>query len=232
MKYSIVIPALNEEKNIALCINEIKKQAPSAEIILVDGMSTDRTVEIADKLGVAILKEEKKTISAGRNKGLEYSHGDVICYVDADTIPAHNWFNKITQPFSDESVIAVGGMAIPIDGTPLENIGFNLIFGIISPIFFKFGIPLVTGQNMAFRKDFAIQAGGFNIDQISGEDTSIFLRMKKYGKITHSNSVVKVSMRRLRNWGLVKYLKFNIKNFINLLIFDVPIKDDYEPIRK
>ena len=62
MKYSIVIPALNEEKNIALCINEIKKQESSTEIIRVDGMSTDKTIEIANELGAVTLKEKKNKI--------------------------------------------------------------------------------------------------------------------------------------------------------------------------
>ena len=93
-------------------------------------------------------------------------------------------------------------------------------------------IPLVTGQNMAFRKDAAVEAGGFLINQISGEDTSIFLRIQKLGKIVHSNACVKVSMRRIRKWGLYKYLLFNIRNFINLIKYDKPLKDKYEPIRK
>jgi glycosyltransferase involved in cell wall biosynthesis len=231
MKYSVIIPALNEEENIALCITEVKKQAPSAEIIIVDGISTDKTVEIAKNLGAITLHEKKKTIAAGRNKGLKFANGDIVCYIDADTIPEKNWFKKIIYPFEDESVIAVGGMAQPLDGTSLEKIGLNLVFGVISPIFFKFGIPLVTGQNMAFRKNYAVKAGGFNTNQNSGEDTSIFLRMKKYGKIVHSKSVVKVSMRRLRKWGLTKYLLFNIKNFVKLLIFDKPINENYEPVR-
>ena len=232
MKHSIVIPTLNEEENIAACIEEVKKQAQSAEIILVDGMSTDRTVEIARDLDVNVVFEKKRTIAAGRNTGLKHASGEIVCYLDADTIPEKSWFENIVRPFSDESVVAVGGKAIPIEGTIIENFGMNIVFGIISPILFRFGIPLVTGQNMAFRKKAALEAGGFITSQVSGEDTSIFLRLKKQGSIVHSNACVRVSMRRIRKWGLYKYILFNIKNFISLLRYEEPIKDDYEPVRK
>ena len=232
MKYSVIIPALNEEENISACIKEVKKQAPSAEIILVDGMSTDRTVEIAKGYDVITIFEKKRTIAAGRNAGLKHASGEIVCYLDADTIPEEKWFRNITNPFSDKNVLAVGGIAIPIDGTLIENFGMNLVFGIISPLLFKFGIPLVTGQNMAFRKKAALDAGGFIINQISGEDTSIFLRIRKLGRIVHSNACVRVSMRRIRNWGLIQYLLFNIRNYISLLKYNIPIENNYEPIRK
>jgi len=238
MNYSIIIPALNEEKHIKECLMEVKKQAPDAEVILVDGVSTDRTVEIAQQLGAFVVIEKKRSVGAARTKGLKSAHGDVVCFIDADTVPSPSWFEQITEPFTDESVVGVGGMVEPIEGTLLERLGLWFVFGVVSPVFFKMGLPLVTGQNMAFRRKEALAVGGFlevvkqGKNYTEGEDTIMFLNIKKTGRIVHSKSRVCVSMRRIRNWGLPRYVLFNIRNYVHLLRYGTPIEDEYEAIRK
>jgi glycosyltransferase involved in cell wall biosynthesis len=231
MKYSIVIPSLNEEKHIVSCIKEVKKQAPDAEVIVVDGKSTDRTVELAESLGAKVVFENKKMVSAARNTGLNKAKGDIICYIDADVVPEKYWFKKLTSPFKDNEVMAVAGIPIPNDGRLIERIGLYLVFGLISPVLFKFNIPLVTGQVMAIRRKDAIKAGGFNTNHLSGEDTYIFLLLRNKGKIVHCDAKVSVSLRRIRKWGLMKYLSFNIRNYRSLLRYKRPINEVYEPIR-
>ena len=231
MNYSIVIPSLNEEKHIVSCIKEVKKQAPDAEILVVDGISTDRTVELAESLGAKVVFEKKKMVSAARNTGLNKAKGDIICYIDADVVPEKFWFKKLTSPFEDDDVMAVAGIPMPNDGSFIERIGMYIVFGVISPVLFKFNIPLVTGQVMAIRREEAIKAGGFNTDHLSGEDTYIFLILRNIGKIVHCDAKVSVSLRRIRKWGLIKYLSFNIRNYRSLLREKRPINEVYEPIR-
>jgi len=231
MKYSIVIPSLNEEKHIASCINEVKKQASNAEILVVDGMSTDRTIELSESLGARVVFEKKKVVSAARNTGLNKAKGDIVCYIDADVVPEKSWFEKLTSPFEDNDVMAVAGIPIPNDGRFIEKIGMYLVFGLIAPVLFKFNIPLVTGQVMAVRRKEAIKAGGFDPDHLSGEDTYIFLLLRNKGKIIHCDAKVSVSLRRIRKWGLIKYLSFNIRNYRSLLKDKRPINEVYEPIR-
>lgn len=236
--YSVVIPTLNEEKNIAACIQEIQKQAPGAEIIVVDGQSSDKTLEITRSLGATVLVEPKPSVGAARTKGLKHAQGDIVCFVDADTIPAPGWFEKIILPFQDQSVVGVGGMASPLDGTWLERFGLWLVFAVASPILFEMRTPLVTGQNMAFRRQAALDVGGFyevvkpGRSSTEGEDTVMFLRIKNHGKIVHSHACVCVSMRRVRAWGLPRFLTFNIRNYLHLLKYQTPLDDEYEPIRR
>ncbi len=233
MKYSVIIPALNEERNIGNCIKKVKEQiSKDTEIIVVDGYSKDRTVEIAENLGAKVLFEKKPTISAGRDTGLRNAKGEIVLFVDSDVMPSDLWFEKITKPFLDKAVVAVGGMTYPNGDGLIDNAGMRLVFAFIAPILFKFQIPLVTGANMALRKKEALEVGSFIREQIHGEDTSIFLRIKKKGKIVHSRAIVLVSTRRIKNWGLCKYLSFNIRNYVSLLKYGKPIKDGYEPIRE
>ena len=229
--YSIVIPAFNEEKHIAHCIEAVKQQVPSAEIIMVDGMSTDNTVAIAKKLGAKVLVEPKKTVAAARNTGLHHAQGDIVCFIDADVVPEQHWFERLTDPFYNNQVMAVAGIPKPMDGTRIEQIGMHLVFGVISSLLFTFNIPLVTGQVMAVRRQDAIKAGGFNTDHKSGEDTYIFLLLRQRGKILHSTASVRVSLRRIRKWGMLRYLSFNIRNYVSLLRYTRPIEEDYDPIR-
>jgi glycosyltransferase involved in cell wall biosynthesis len=73
-KVSFIIPALNEEKRIAILLDNIKKldKNYNYEIIVADGNSTDKTREIAEKMGAIIIRDNKdapKTIANGRNTG-------------------------------------------------------------------------------------------------------------------------------------------------------------------
>ena len=88
IKISIVIPTLNEEKNIPILLGEIKeffsqRRDYTYEIIIVDGYSQDRTVEIAKKFGCKIIYDKLGKGSA-IVKGMRYSKGDIIITMDAD----------------------------------------------------------------------------------------------------------------------------------------------------
>lgn len=79
---SVNICTLNEEKNIGDCIISIKKNNPS-EIIVIDGNSTDRTVQIAKSLGAKVIKS-KRGLASQRQAGIEASSQKYIAIVDAD----------------------------------------------------------------------------------------------------------------------------------------------------
>ena len=79
-KVSFIITALNEEKRIAILIDNIKKLKKNYnyEIIVADGYSSDKTREIAEKMGAIVIKDNKdapKTIANGRNTGASLASG-------------------------------------------------------------------------------------------------------------------------------------------------------------
>jgi len=87
MKVSIIIPTLNEEKNLPRVLKSIKdymkNRSEKYEIIVVDGYSKDRTVEIAKKFGAKVIFDDVGKGSALR-KGMKVAKGDIIITMDAD----------------------------------------------------------------------------------------------------------------------------------------------------
>lgn len=93
---SIIVPALNEEKNLPKCLQSLLNLTyPNKEIIVVDGGSTDRTYEIAKSFGVKVLRFKKLPEnwvgkSYGCHIGYQAAKGDILLFTDADTVHAPN----------------------------------------------------------------------------------------------------------------------------------------------
>lgn len=87
---SIIIPAYNEEKNIARCLNSVLAQTfKSFEAICVDDGSTDGTADIIKSFAkkddrIILLKNPDKGVSSARNFGIENARGNYIGFVDSD----------------------------------------------------------------------------------------------------------------------------------------------------
>lgn len=82
---TVVVPARNAEGMLAECLASIARQRP-AEVIVVDGLSTDRTVEIARSFGAQVLSDEGRGLPAARSIGARAAANDLVALVDADVI--------------------------------------------------------------------------------------------------------------------------------------------------
>ena len=87
---SIIIPAYNEESLIAATLRAVRDSADAAgepyEIIVADDGSTDRTAEIARAEGAHVVSVHVRQIAAARNAGARAAKGDLLMFVDADTL--------------------------------------------------------------------------------------------------------------------------------------------------
>ena len=132
IKVSIVIPTKNNGNIIARCldsiINPFRKSVDGkcfadldylkdkVEVIIVDGHSTDDTVEIAKKYGCKIVYEDIGTIGGARDLGVKESSGEFIAFTDADCLVDTNWIKNIIKHFNNEDIAAVGGPNVTPEG--------------------------------------------------------------------------------------------------------------------
>ena len=125
---SVVIPAKNEEKSIAKCIESTLlavKKIRSWEILLVDSYSTDNTVEIAKKYPIKILRLKKdwfKSPHAGRYIGTINSKGKYVFFLDADMVVCENWIKTAIENLEkDQNLAGITGVIYNIFPNELKN---------------------------------------------------------------------------------------------------------------
>jgi len=87
---SFIVPAHNEEAWVGRCISAIRNGAEFIgephEIIVVDDASRDTTASIAREQGAQVVHVEHRQIAATRNSGAQQAQGDILFFVDADTL--------------------------------------------------------------------------------------------------------------------------------------------------
>ena len=106
-KVSFVIPAYNEEKDIGKLLDSLMAldyPKNKYEVIIVDDGSTDRTVEIASKYPIKIIKGPHKGVGVARNLGWRSAKFDIIVFIDADMILHKNFLKEIIKCFKDPKV--------------------------------------------------------------------------------------------------------------------------------
>lgn len=219
MNISVVVPAYNEEKVIERCLRALKDQTlKPAEIIVGDGGSTDRTVQIAGKYGKVVI-DKRRGIARGRNAGGFAAHGDIICFTDADCVPAKDWLENIARSFRPGVVLAAGSVR-PMTRSRLTKLAYALTFRGLAPLLFKIGKPMTAGWNISCTREAFRKINGFNADMTTAEDLDLLLRLSKLGKsVYNSDAIVHVSTRREEEYGLLRLALFHLKNGLNFVFF-------------
>jgi glycosyltransferase involved in cell wall biosynthesis len=178
-KFSIVIPARNEERLIGRCLESIRLAAAAfageVEIIVVLNRCTDRTEEIAHSFGARTIREDARNLSRIRNAGARIATGKVLVTIDADSAMTPNMLTAIDRALSSGKTVG-GGTFIRPD---------RLSVGIVSTMLFL-GLylllnPVSGGLFWCYREDFET-IGGFDENLVSGEDIQFARRLKAYGK--------------------------------------------------
>jgi len=103
-KFSIVVAAYNEEKDIPKLLNSlIKIDYPKnrLEIIVVDDGSTDRTSEIVSKYPVKLIKGPHKGVGFARNLGFKDSGGKIVSFIDADLVLDKGFVKEVVKEFEE-----------------------------------------------------------------------------------------------------------------------------------
>lgn len=217
MKFSFIIPVFNEERYIKACIRSIKKQAAEDfEIIVVDNGCRDKTIKIAEKLGVRTIKENKSGISFARNCGALASKGDIYCFIDADGLLSKNWLSEVTKSLSDSRIKAVSGLNIFTAKSFLKKLLYNIytviVYGIVVLLSLIFSKTCLVGNNLAIKKELFWKLGGF--EPVIGEDywlSKKFWKLKDKKAKINPQAIIWYSARGFEAKGFLKTIYFWIK---------------------
>lgn len=137
LKISLVVPMYNEETSLKNLIESINKQKflPS-EVILVDGGSTDKTIEVFNRLcagnsSYRLIQTERATPGRGRNIGIQAASNEWIALTDAGIILDENWLSELAAVAEREQVDAVYGNVSPVRNSFFEKLA---TFAYVAPL--------------------------------------------------------------------------------------------------
>jgi rSAM/selenodomain-associated transferase 2 len=194
---SVIVPMLNEAATIASTLHALRRCAPDAEIIVVDGGSTDASVAIARPLCDAVI-----SVPRGRacqmNAGARTSHGDALVFVHADTIVPSTFAADIASALSDPAVVG-GRFDVQLDASTLP---YRIIGAMIS---LRSRISRTgTGDQAIFvRRDIFDRLAGFPDFELC-EDLEFSRRLKRAGRVACLRARVTTSARRWSRDGVVR----------------------------
>ena len=226
MKISLIIPAYNEAPFIGACLDSIIAHSNGKlhEIIVVDNASTDDTAAIAaGKPGVRVVHEARPGTGNARQTGAEAATGDILAYIDADTLMPAGWVEHVERAFADERVVFLSGPYRYRDSKRFPLWFLDGMWQIAGPIAQLLVGYVGNGGNTVVRRDALFKAGG--IDRtiaFNGDDTDLARRMHSVGKTKWRNGfTIYTSARRFDEEGLRLYATYFF-NYWWIVLFHRP----------
>ncbi len=243
MKISFVIPAYNEERIVAACIDSIKAEAArtsaDVEIVVVNNASTDGTRKAAEDAGARVVDEPRKGLTRARQTGLEHTRGDLVANIDADVMLIPGWLDTVFSQFArDPELAALSGPHIYHDLSLFERFLVRLFYaaGLAIMVCQRAILgrgAMLQGGNFVVRRSALEKIGGFDTTiEFYGEDTDIALRLAEVGHVKWTFRLpAYASGRRLREEGVLKTGLRYAANFFSVSIAGKPLTTEHADIR-
>jgi glycosyltransferase involved in cell wall biosynthesis len=223
MLISVIIPAFNEEDYLGETLASLKRAAlllkrekTSAEIIVVDNDSSDSTADVARGFGAAVVKETRHNVAKVRNTGARFAQGEVLVFVDADTIVPDELLWRVVVLMAEPT--SFGG-AVDTNYRPakLASKIYLQVWRVIGR-----SAGMAQGATQFCRRDIFLALGGYDETLFMGEDVDFYWRLKRLAKRRHAcvkfveDMQVSPSTRRFDQWGLWRTLIWTNPLFILL----------------
>nr|WP_277882885.1 TIGR04283 family arsenosugar biosynthesis glycosyltransferase [Leptolyngbya sp. FACHB-671] len=199
-KISIIIPVLNEANVIQQILDQIRSSI--IEIIVVDGGSHDRTVEIVKSLGDRVI-HSRPGRAYQMNAGARAASGEILLFLHADTRLPKEFAGLICQTLAQPKTIA-GAFALRIDG---QNPGLRLVEWGVNMRSRYFQMPY-GDQALFLRAETFHHFGSFPELPIM-EDFELVRRLRRKGKVAITPASVLTSARRWEKLGVIRTTLLN-----------------------
>lgn len=195
MRVSIIIPTLNETASLPKTLAAIKSSAPQVEVIVVDGGSTDQTLDIAASHG-AIVCSAPLGRGAQMNYGATVAGGDTLLFLHADTILPFSFLQEIESLLALPDISA-GAFTLGLDTSSWV---LRIIEGAANIRSRYWQLPF-GDQALFMRASVFRELGGYKAIPIL-EDVELVTRLKGRGKVVVSKERVLTSARRWHEQGV------------------------------
>ena len=210
---SIIIPVLNEEKNIKTLLTYLTANVSGknfVEIIVVDGGSTDNSKEIIKACGGVVLLESEKGRARQMNHGAKHAKGSILYFLHADSFPPQRFDVLIVEKIQNDYKAGCFRMQFEHNHWLLRLSGWLT----------RFSWKACRGgdQSLFITKDFFDSLGGFNDEYIIYEDNDFINRIYKEHRFAVIQQQLKTSARLYEKNGVCRlqyhFCIIHIKNWL------------------
>jgi glycosyltransferase involved in cell wall biosynthesis len=224
-KFSIVIPALNEEKYLPHLLESLAQQTiRDMEVIVVDGSSQDRTVEVAQSFGprlpsLQVIVSEKAGLPLQRNIGAGASSGEWLVFIDADSTLLPYFIERL-EWFIEEKRPAIFTSWFRPDSEESGDALFTLVANSFVEGSIVFRRPISPGPLTVVRREIYDLVNGYDESRTFGEDYDFTRRIAAQGfalQILRETLYV-LSLRRIRRDGKFRFMRTYAKESLRVLL--------------
>ncbi|MBU3741318.1 MAG: glycosyltransferase [Candidatus Kapabacteria bacterium] len=242
---SVVVPTLNEEKLLDATLASFSvdvRQRYAAELIVSDGGSQDATISIAARHADHIVEErsgKRQNIAQGRNRGAEAARGDVIVFINADTVPHDverfmaviHAFAQRTGPYARASALATPVNFAPADRRPADRL-FHGFYNAYVRLLNALRIGAGRGECQIVRTAVFRSVNGYRENLAAGEDFDLFARIGLRARVRFAPELLVLeSPRRFRKFGYFRVLFWWTINALSVMVRGRSSSDEWEPVR-
>jgi len=204
---SVILPILNEERDLSNCISAILQQdyPSNIEVIVALGPSVDKTTQIAEKLSesdsrIKLVSNPTGQTAAGLNLAIEASSYEIICRIDGHSEISNNYVKTAVEILQQKNAVNVGGLMYADSNTGLQRVIAQAMRSKLGVGPSKFHTGGSAGESDTvylgtYKKSAVLAAGGFDERYVRAQDWELNYRLRKNGGLIWFDPRLQVTYR-------------------------------------
>ena len=189
-KISVIIPAFNEEENIAKTIKLAKESKNVDEVLVVNNLSTDKTEEVSIANGARVVNCNEQGKGNAMEVGIQMAKNEIIIFLDADVkYVKENVVEKLCEPIIKKEVDFVKSSFDRTTGGTVTEVAVKPVLNLLYPNMYKFLEPIsgmIASKKSILEKDYGVDIG-ILLDVINQGYTVKEVNIGEIDNLSHNN---------------------------------------------